>query len=129
MKNYYECTFIVNPGLDDAQIEGAIKASEDTVVKNGGQIVSIDRIGRRRLAYPITKKHNGFYVCIEFEADGKAIDRVERFLTLDENVMRYLTLKLDKRQLEAKRTRAAAVAAMQAAAALAETGAATDEAK
>jgi small subunit ribosomal protein S6 len=111
MKNYYECTFIVNSGLDDAQIENTIKATEDTIVKNGGSIVNIDRIGRRRLAYPITKKHNGFYTCIEFEAEPRAIEKVERFLTLDENVMRYLTMKLDARQLEAKRNRAAALAA------------------
>ncbi|MBI5646391.1 MAG: 30S ribosomal protein S6 [Ignavibacteriae bacterium] len=113
MKNYYECTFIVNPALDDAQIENAIKLAEETVVKNGGQMVNVDRMGRRRLAYPIAKKHNGFYVCFEFEAEGKTIERVERFLTLDENVMRYLTLKLDKRQLEAKRVRSAALAALQ----------------
>ena len=128
MKSYYECTFIVNPGLDDAQIEGTIKAAEETIVKNGGQLIATDRIGRRRLAYPITKKHNGFYVCVEFEADGKSIERVERFLTLDENVMRYLTLKLDKRQLDAKRTRAAALAAIQAAV-QAEAAQAIDETK
>ena len=107
MKNFYECTYIINPGLDDAQIENTIKATDDMIVKNSGQVVGIDHIGRRRLAYPIEKKHNGYYVSIEFEAEGKIVEKVERFLTLDENVMRYLTLKLDKRELEAKRNRTA----------------------
>ena len=107
MKRYYECTFIVNPGLDDAQIESTVKIAEDTIVKNGGELINTDHIGRRRLAYPITKKHNGFYVCLEFEAEGRIVEKVERFLTLDENVMRYLTVMLDARELEAKRTRAA----------------------
>ena len=107
MKNFYDCTFIVNPGLDDGQIETTIKQTEDTIVKNGGQVISIDRLGRRRLAFPIQKKHNGFYVCIEFEGEGRIIEKVDRFLTLDENVMRYLTLKLDKREMEAKRNRTA----------------------
>lgn len=107
MKNHYECTFIVNHSLDDAQIESTIRMAEDTVVKNGGQIVATDRIGRRRLAYPILKKNSGFYVSIEFEAEARSIEKVERFLTLDENVIRYLTLKLSKRDLEAKRARAA----------------------
>lgn len=110
MKKYYECTFIVNPGLDDAQIEATIKQAEDTIVKNGGQMVNVDRIGRRRLAYPIMKKHNGFYVTMEFDAEGRAIERIERFLKLDENVMRYLTMTLDARELAAKRARAAALA-------------------
>ena len=107
MKNYYDCTFIANPGLDDTQTENTIKAVEDTITKNGGNVSGIDRIGRRRLAYPIQKKHNGYYVCIEFEAEGRVIEKVDRFLTLDENIMRYLTLKLDRREVEAKRDRIA----------------------
>jgi small subunit ribosomal protein S6 len=107
MKRFYVCTFIVNPGLDDAQIESTVKMAEDTVVKNGGEIVNTDHLGLRRLAYPIAKKHNGFYVTLEFEAEGRIVEKVERFLTLDENVMRYLTVMLDARELEAKRTRAA----------------------
>ncbi|MDX9757725.1 MAG: 30S ribosomal protein S6 [Bacteroidota bacterium] len=110
MKRYYECTFIINPGLDDAQIESTVKMAEDTVVKNGGELVNTDHLGRRRLAYPIAKKHNGFYVCLEFEAEGRIVEKVERFLTLDENVMRYLTVALDARELTAKRTRAAMAA-------------------
>jgi len=107
MKRFYECTFIVNPGLDDAQIESTVKTAEDTIVKNGGEIVNTEHIGRRRLAYPIAKKHNGFYVSVEFTAEGRIVDKVERFLKLDENVMRFLTLTLDDRELEAKRTRTA----------------------
>ena len=107
MKRHYECTFIVNPGLDDPQIEGVVKSVEDAVTKNGGEIVERENIGRRRLAYPITKKHNGYYASLEFEAEPHVIDKVERFLKLDENVMRYLTLSLDPKELEAKRTRIA----------------------
>lgn len=107
MKRFYECTFIVNPGLDDAQIESTVKMAEDTITKNGGEIVNIEHVGRRRLAYPIAKKHNGYYISVEFEAEGRIIEKVERFLTLDENVMRFLTVNLDARELEAKRSRAA----------------------
>ena len=110
MKRFYECTFIVNPGLDDAQIESTVKTAEDTIVKNGGEIVNSEHIGRRRLAYPIAKKHNGYYVSVEFTAEGRIVEKVERFLKLDENVMRFLTLTLDDRELEAKRSRTAFVA-------------------
>ncbi len=108
MKNFYETTFIVNPNLDDHQIENTIKMAEDAVLKNGCQIIAIDRIGRRRLTYPISKKHTGFYVTIEFEGEGKTLEKIERALKLEENVLRYLSLRLDKRELEAKRNRAAA---------------------
>lgn len=106
MKRFYECTFIVNPGLDDAQIEHTVKMVEDTIVKNGGEMVATEHIGRRRLTYPITKKHNGYYVSLEFNAEGRIIEKVERYLTLDENIMRYLTISLDPRELAAKRDRA-----------------------
>jgi small subunit ribosomal protein S6 len=108
MTNFYETTFIVNPNLDDHQIENTIKLAEDAIVKNGSQIVNTDRIGRKRLMYPIAKKHTGFYVCIEFEGEGKSVEKIERALKLEENVLRYLSLKLDKRELQAKRDRASA---------------------
>jgi len=127
MKRFYECTFIVNPGLDDAQIESTVKMAEDTIVKNGGELVNTENIGRRRLAYPIAKKHNGFYVTIEFEAEGRIVEKVERFLTLDENVMRYLTVTLDARELEAKRNRAAMVLQEQREKEAAESAAAGDK--
>lgn len=105
MKQFYDSTFIVNAGIDDEQIEHTIRLVEETITKNGGEIITLDRIGRRRLAFPIAKKHNGFYVAIEFMAEGKIIDKVERVYQLDENILRYLTIKLNKRQLEAKRQR------------------------
>lgn len=107
MKRFYETTFIVNPGLDDDQIGNTVKQVEELITKNGGEIASVDHIGRRRLAYPIAKKHNGYYASIEFISEGRLVDKVERFYQLDENVMRYLTIQLDKRQLEAKRQRVA----------------------
>ncbi|MFZ1730960.1 MAG: 30S ribosomal protein S6 [Bacteroidota bacterium] len=109
MKRFYECTFIVNPGLDDTQIESTVKMAQDTVVKNGGEMINTEHLGRRRLAYPIAKKHNGYYIVLEFEAEGRIVEKVERFLTLDENVMRYLTVMLDARELDAKLKRAAMV--------------------
>ncbi len=107
MKNFYETTFIVNASIDDEQIENTVKQVEDLIGKNGGEILSVDRIGRRRLAYPIAKKHQGFYTCIEFKAEGRLIDKVERFYQLDENVLRYLTLQLTKKEMDAKHQRLA----------------------
>lgn len=106
MKKFYETTFVINAGLDDDQIETTIKQVEDLITKNGGEVINIDRIGRRRLAYPIAKKNNGFYTCIEFNAEGRLVEKVERFYQLDENILRYLSIHLDPRELEAKRQRA-----------------------
>lgn len=105
----YETTFIVNASLDDQQIEATIAKVVDTIEKNGGQIDALERMGRKRLAYAINKKNNGFYVSIEFLGHGGLIGQLERFIQLDENIIRHLTAVVDKKALESRRFSAAQV--------------------
>ncbi len=104
----YETTFIVNASLDDAQVEAVIARVQETITKNGGTIQAVNKWGRKRLAYPINKRTNGFYVNVEFEAPGTVLAFLERSYQLDEMVLRNLTIALDRKALAA---RAAALAA------------------
>lgn len=116
-RHIYETTFIVNASLDDAQIEATIARVQDTITKNGGEITMLNKWGRKRLAYAISKKTNGFYVNIEFTAPASMIALLERSYQLDEMILRYLTIVLDKKALAAKAVaQAAAQLAAQAAA-------------
>ncbi len=101
-KRLYESTFIVNAALDDAQIDAVIEKAKDVIAKNGGELRDIAKWGRKRFAYPIRKKNNGFYVVTEFNATGDIIAKLERHFQLDENVIRYLTIALDKRALQSR---------------------------
>ncbi len=101
-KRQYESTFIINASLEDAQIEAAIGRATETVTRNGGEINAINKWGRKRLSYPIQKKNNGFYVNIEFTAPGAVIPQLERVFLLDENILRYLTIALDKKAIAAR---------------------------
>ncbi len=112
----YETTFIVNASLDDAQIEAVIGRVQDTITKNGGAIEAVNKWGRKRLAYAINKRTNGFYVNLEFTAPGTVMALLERTYQLDEMVLRHLTIVLDRKALAA-RSAAAAAAAVAAAAA------------
>jgi small subunit ribosomal protein S6 len=112
----YETTFIVNASLDDAQIDAVVGRVQDTITKNGGVIEAVNKWGRKRLAYAINKRTNGFYVNIEFTAPGTVMALLERSYQLDEMVLRHLTIVLDRKALAA-RSAAAAAAAMAAAAA------------
>ena len=98
----YESTIIINASLDDSQIESVVSRVQETISKNGGTITALNKWGRKRLAYPINKKTNGFYVNLEFSAPGSLIGLLERSFQLDEMVLRYLTIKLDKKAIEAK---------------------------
>lgn len=111
----YETVFIVNANLEDAQIEVIIEKTKDVILKYGGEILSVEKWGRRRLAYAIKKKNNGYYTLIEFKAPGDALARLNRFFQLEEEVMRHLVLVLDKKALKAKEV-ALKAAAEQAAA-------------
>lgn len=108
-KRLYETTFIVNASLDDPQVDAVIGRVQEIVSKNAGAVTSVNKWGRKRLAYPINKKTNGFYVNMEFEAPGPVLSHLERAFQLDEMVLRYLTIVLDRRALKA---RAAALAAV-----------------
>lgn len=112
VKRVYETTFIVNASIDDHQIDAVIEKVKELITKNGGEIREFVKWGRKRFAYPIRKKNNGFYVVIEFSAPGDVIAKLERHYFLDENILRYLSLVLDKRALKA-RTAAALLAAEQ----------------
>jgi small subunit ribosomal protein S6 len=101
-KKKYETTFIVNASLDDAQIEAAIARVQDVITKNGGTIESVNRWGRKRLAYSINKKTTGFYTNIEFEAPPALVSQLERAYELDEMILRYLTIRLSRNALKAK---------------------------
>jgi len=100
-KHVYETTFIVNASLDDHQIDAAIEKVKDLILKNEGEIRELVKWGRKRFSYPIKKKNNGFYVVIEFSAPGEVVAKLERHYFLDENILRYLTIVLDKRALNA----------------------------
>lgn len=99
-KHTYETTFIVNASLEDANIEPIINATVDFIQNNGGTITTLDKWGRRRLAYPIQKKHNGFYVYIMYDAPPTLLPQLERYFQLEENVIRHLSLKMNGHAIE-----------------------------
>ena len=94
-KNTYELTYILNAVLNDDQIKGVVTRIAEFIRENGGKILESEEWGTQRLAYPIRKKRNGFYVNLYFEAHPSLIVRLERMLEIDDDVLRYLTLKMD----------------------------------
>jgi small subunit ribosomal protein S6 len=101
-KRVYETTFIINSYLEDAQIDAIISKVEDILTRNSVQINVFDKIGRKRLAYPIKKKNNGYYCYIVFEAIPDFIAKLERVYQLEEGILRYLTIVLDKKAIAAQ---------------------------
>src|SRR4030042_2153816 len=99
-KKNYEGVVIINAALDDDQIENTISRIQETITSNGGEISAIERWGRKRLAYTIRKSKSGYYLVLRFVSPVALISTLERMYRLDETIIRYLTIALDKRALE-----------------------------
>jgi len=105
-RRLYETTFIVNAALEDNDIEAVINKVINQISNNSGTIQEINKWGRKRLAYPINKKHNGYYVNLIYQSIPEFIPPLERFLTLDDTILRHLTLQIDPKLLEIRSKRA-----------------------
>ncbi len=94
---HYEVTFIVDPVLSGDEIKATEQVYESMLKDAGYQIVHVDEMGLKQLAYPINKRSSGIYYCIEFSGEtGEIINKLELALRRDERVMRFLTISLDK---------------------------------
>jgi small subunit ribosomal protein S6 len=94
---HYEVTFIVDPVLSSDEVKATAQKYADMLTTAGYQIVHIDEMGLQQLAYEIKKRHSGMYYSIEFAGEnGTIIDKMELSLRRDDNILRFLTVALDK---------------------------------
>jgi small subunit ribosomal protein S6 len=100
----YETIFILDSATEEDKIESQIQKYVNFLTKNESDVVNIDRWGRRKFAYPIKKKHTGYYVSIEFTSGPGIISKLDRAYHLDDNVLRYLTVGYDKKTMAERKT-------------------------
>jgi small subunit ribosomal protein S6 len=102
----YEIMFIVNPNAPEEEIDKIDSQIENIITSAGGQIQKIEKMGKRRLAYEVSKFREGFYVLFAFTANGDIIRECERRLRVIDPVIKYLTVSVDEetRRLEKMRS-------------------------
>jgi small subunit ribosomal protein S6 len=105
---YYETVYLINPNLPDEDYQGVINKYNDVIEKGKGVLVSIDEWGKRSLAYPVKSFDKAYYVLLQFCGQSGLWEEFKREMTLDERVLKYLTVKLsDEADPEALRAQAA----------------------
>lgn len=104
-RNHYETAVIINAALDDEQIEAVVAKITGLITDGGGEISETEKWGRKRLAYTINKNRIGYYVIYRYEAPVDLIAELERLMKIDESVVRFLTIRLEKEALEYFATR------------------------
>ena len=94
MRNY-EIMFILSTQLTDEEKQAGVKLVEDTLAKEGAVEIKTEVWGERKLAYPIKKKENGYYVLTLFQMDGTGLTEVEAKLNITESILKYMIVKND----------------------------------
>ena len=92
----YETIVIIDPDLSHEQRLPVFERLKDLIVQQGGFLVIVDEWGDKRLAYEIKKRSRGYYVRLDFCGTGALVNEMERFFRIDERVLKYMTVLLDK---------------------------------
>lgn len=94
----YELMVIFDGDLDESSVQGVINRIHAQITEIGGTTVTTDKWGRRRFAYEINHKTEGFYVVFEVLAEPGALDRVENTLRLADEVVRHKLIRLPEHE-------------------------------
>ena len=101
--NRYELTYIIDTALEEEARKELIEKVSALIAQNGGEVEKVDETwGKRRLAYPINDKPEGYYVLVTMQAPAELPKEIERNLRINENVLRSLVIKLEEKKLSVK---------------------------
>ena len=98
MNRTYELMFIVRPDMAEEDLDKLISTLETVVSTSGGTVKSVERMGKRRLAYPVRRFHDGVYVLLTVEGSGGLVHELERRLRVTEPVIKFLSVRIDEEQ-------------------------------
>jgi small subunit ribosomal protein S6 len=96
MNRTYELMFIVRPDMAEEDLDKLISTLETAVSTSGGAVKSVERMGKRRLAYTVRRFHDGMYVLLTVEGSGGLIHELERRLRVTEPVIKFLSVRIDE---------------------------------
>ncbi len=102
-KKLYECTVILNGGLEDDAIAAAMENVREVITSNGGEIDNVLEIGRRKMATPIAKQTIGSYAHIEFQGEPSGIAAIEKTFRYEDSILRFLIVHLSTPLLEMRK--------------------------
>jgi small subunit ribosomal protein S6 len=98
MSRVYEVMFIVRPDVAEEDVDKLIAGFSTTVTGGGGVVKTVDKMGRRKLAYLVRKFNDGNYVLLTIEATGPVVLELERRLRVTEPVIKFITVRIDEEE-------------------------------
>ena len=92
----YETIIIIDPDVREDTRSEFIERVNEIITQHGGFLIELDDWGQRRMAYEIKKKLRGYYARVDYCGNGTLVDEIERTFRIDDRVMKYMTVLLDK---------------------------------
>ena len=105
-RRVYEVMYIATPDAADDDVTRLNESLQGVIEREGGSVVRLDNMGRRKLAYEIKRKTEGHYVLFEIEGSGREIAELERRMRVNDLIMRYITVRVDEERKTAEKMRA-----------------------
>lgn len=91
----YETMFVVRPDVDEETLKATRERVQSVITSEGGEIQSMDDMGKRRLAYLIDKHREGFYSLMTYQASADAVAELDRIININDQIIRHMTVNLD----------------------------------
>lgn len=101
----YEGMLIARQDLGQSQVNDIVASLSEAIKKEGGEVVSVDNWGLKNLAYRIKKNRKGYYVVLNISAPANAIFEYERLARLNEDIIRFMTVKVEEFSSKKKKSR------------------------
>ena len=100
--NKYELVYVIDVNLEDEARKAVIDRFNGMIEQNGGKVTKVEEWGKRRLAYPINYKTEGYYLLVNFESEATLPREIERNMQIAETILRYLIVKVEEKRSNVK---------------------------
>ena len=100
--NKYELVYVIDAALEDEARKAVIDRFNGMIEQNGGKVTKVGEWGKRRLAYPINYKTEGYYLLVNFESEATLPREIERNMQIAETILRYLIVKVEEKRSNVK---------------------------
>lgn len=101
----YETVFVLKPALSEAELAAFMDKTRQGLIKDGGDVLSFEAWGRRKLSHPIGKTREGIYACIKYKAAPALSKKLAQDFRLDERIIREMTTLSQERKLREKKAK------------------------
>ena len=100
---YYEAIYIVHPNIEHEELDKLIGNTKASVEKRNREILYVENLGKKRLAYPIQKQRFGTYIMLQFRGDGAGNARLNQDLELEEKILAHMIVRIEEDEVREAR--------------------------